>query len=218
MQKKGLLVAIEGIDGSGKSSLIHEIARIIGDGVELFLTKEPGDTELGRDLRVLLHEKKENVCDKAEFLLFAADRAQHFREKIIPALATQVSEEQKIVISDRLHYSSLAYQGYGRGLEKKIIEQVNSWAMNGIEPDLVFYIKLDFKTALERIMLRGGKLTSFETEKELFWKRVCDGFETIFQDLKNVVVLDGKKSIEELGRQASEKIIEKAKRAHESLD
>jgi len=205
VSKPGYLIAIEGIDGSGKSTLAQEIKKSLkNQSREILLTQEPGGTELGSKLRVLLHEEKKHVCDQAEYLLFATDRSQHFEQVIIPAL-----EQNKIIISDRLSDSSLAYQGYGRGLDIPMIKQINQWAMRNIEPDLVFYIKLDFKTALERIMLRAQKLTSFETEQELFWQRVIKGFETIFKNRKNVVTLDGTETPEELAKQATQEILKR---------
>lgn len=203
----GFLISVEGIDGTGKSSLVHALSKKLDEyQLKTFVTKEPGATNLGRDLRVILHERKEDVCDTAEFLLFAADRAQHFFEMIIPQL-----EAGTIIISDRMNDSSVAYQGFGRGLDIPMIKAINKWAMCNIEPDLIFYIELDFKTALERIMLRGGKLTSFEKEQELFWKRVNDGFKTIFKDRTHVVVLDGKKTLEELTEIATQKVLELVK-------
>jgi len=210
MKDKGLLVAIEGIDGSGKSSLANALEKsLLENNLEVLLTKEPGDTELGRQLRVFLHENKEHICDQAEYLLFAADRAQHFETVIIPAL-----EKKKVIISDRLADSSLAYQGYGRGLDLDMIKQINRWAMRNIEPDIVFYIKLDLKTALSRITQRGAKLTSFEAEAEHFFKRVSDGFDTIFKNRSHVVFLDGKNSIETLTQQATEHILKRLSPRH----
>ena len=203
MDKKRLLIAIEGIDGCGKTSLAHALKKSLEkEGHKILLTKEPGDTTLGRNLRTILHEEKSSTCDLAEYLLFAADRAQHFEQMIIPAL-----EQETIVISDRMADSSLAYQGYGRNLDIQMIREVNQWAMQNITPDLIFYIKLDFPTALKRIMQRGNKLTSFETEEELFWKRVSDGFEIIFKNRKNVVAMNGNDSIESLAKQAIKEII-----------
>src|SRR5690606_13070752 len=129
-------------------------------GYETILTKEPGDSPLGKTLRAILQEKKVSVCPKAEFLLFAADRAQHFDEVVMPAL-----QQNKIVISDRLADSSLVYQGYGRGLDKTLIEQVNTWAMNNIKPDLTLYITLPPAVAAARLAQRAS-LSSFEKEQQ----------------------------------------------------
>ena len=207
MKNKGLLISLEGIDGSGKSSLATSLEKALTkNNLDVILTKEPGDTPLGKDLRKILHEEKEKTCDKAEYLLFAADRAQHFETLVIPAL-----NDGKIVLSDRLADSSVAYQGYGRGLDINMIKSINQWAMASVEPDIVFYIKIDIETALPRIVKRGETLTSFETEKKLFWEKVSSGYDEMFKNRKNVVTLDGTKSIDELTKQATKYVLERTK-------
>ena len=198
MDKKGLLIALEGIDGAGKSLLGKNLYNaFIEKNINIILTKQPGGTILGKKLRTILHEEKELVSDLSEFLLFAADRAQHFEQIVIPAL-----KQDKIIISDRLSDSSLAYQGYGRNLDKEKIKIVNKWAMQNIEPDLIFYIEIDTKTAHERIFKRNIELTSFEKEKSEFWEKTIDGYNQIFKNKKNVYYLDGKKTPEEIKKEA----------------
>jgi dTMP kinase len=171
---KGILIAIEGIDGSGKSTF----ARHLYDALQqtyshVKLTKEPGDTEAGKKIRELVQNQQEPLDPTAEFLLFAADRAEHFSKMIIPLL-----NENYIVISDRLSDSSLAYQGYGRGLDKKMIQSTNAWAMQDVKPDLTIFIKVSVDTALERIQKRNEALTTFE--KKEFLTKVADGFEKMY--------------------------------------
>jgi dTMP kinase len=125
--------------------------------------------------------------------LFAADRAQHFEEVVCPAIS-----QGKLVISDRLADSSLAYQGYGRGIDRLLIDQTNQWAMQSIKPDLIFYLKIDPKIAYQRVIARNEKLTSFESEKLEFWYKVAHGFETIFANRKDVITLDATLSPYEL--------------------
>ncbi len=200
MQNKqtGLLVVFEGIDGSGKSSLAtsstQELKKL---GHEVVLTKEPGGTDFGKNLRSILQQRSHEISPKAEFLLFAADRAQHVAQLVLPAL-----NSGKIVISDRMSDSALAYQGYGRGLDKEMIKSVNSWAMGDLEPDLIFYLKIDYKTAFARTIRRNEQLTDFEKEKSEFFDKVIHGFDKIFEEknkLKNnVIILDATKTQEEL--------------------
>ncbi len=205
MEKKGLLVSLEGIDGSGKSLLAQNIfKKLTEQNIPVVLTKQPGGTNLGLKLRQILHEEKDNVCDLAEYFLFAADRAQHIKDIIIPAL-----NSGKIIISDRMADSSLAYQGYGRNLNIENIKSVNNWAMQNIEPDLILYIKIDIKTAQDRIFKRNESLTSFEKEKTEFWEKVIVGYEKIFKDRKNVITLDGTLSPEKLTTLAITEIINK---------
>jgi dTMP kinase len=204
MNKKyhGFLVVIEGIDGAGKSTLAQFLYnKLMQHGYEAILTKEPGDSPLGKTLRTILQEKKVSVCPKAEFLLFAADRAQHFDEVVIPAL-----QQNKIVISDRLSDSSLVYQGYGRGLDKTLIEQVNTWAMNNIKPDLTLYITLPASVAAARLAQRTT-LSSFEKEQQEFLHKVIQGFETLYKNRTDVLTLDGTQPINDLTAQAAETII-----------
>jgi dTMP kinase len=107
---RGKFITIEGIDGCGKSTLAENLTGALTKiGAPVLLTKEPGGSELGKSLRKILQEQHYPVCDKAEYLMFASDRAQHYKQLIQPALAAG-----KIVISDRWGDSSVAYQGYGR--------------------------------------------------------------------------------------------------------
>ena len=203
MNKKSLLITMEGIDGCGKSSLSQSLVKSLAqNNIDTLLTKEPGSTNLGKKIRDILHSKEFATCEKSEYLLFASDRAQNFEKIIKPAL-----KKNKVIVSDRSGYSSLAYQGYGRRLNKEIIKKVNEWVTDKILYDLIFYIKIDIPTAMDRITQRGGSLTSFEVEKELFWQRVSDGFDEIFKNMKNVIVLNSKKTIEELTKITTKKVL-----------
>ena len=182
----GRLITFEGIDGSGKTSLTQCLSSSLKQQeLPVVITKEPGGTQLGQSLREIVHTKKEPICDEAEFLLFAADRAQHFAQCIIPEL-----EKGSIVISDRLADSSLAYQGYGRGMDKRMISKINEWAMHHIAPDLTIYMRIDPVIALERVQKRKEAITAIEQEKLDFWQRVADGYDEIFANRSDVVVLD----------------------------
>ncbi len=180
-----ILVTFEGIDGSGKSTLARDLfAALQAAGHDVVLTKEPGGTELGRTIREKLDAG--NIDPKAEFLLFAADRAQHFSELVLPALAAG-----KIVLSDRMADSSLAYQGYGRGLSKNMIARVNTWAMQERMPDVTFFVDVAIDVALERITRTRATKTTFEEEQIDFWQRVRDGYSQIFSTRDNVITVDG---------------------------
>jgi len=195
LQNKGLLITVEGIDGSGKTTFINGLHQyFINNNFPVTLTKEPGKTILGRELRALL-EKPITLCHKAEFLLFAADRAQHFNDLIIPDL-----NAKKIIISDRMADSSLAYQGYGRGLDLEMLKKINSWVMQGIEPDIIFYLKINLDTALERINKRNETITNFE--KKSLMQKVSAGYDEIFKNKNNVIVLDANLLPEEVLQKA----------------
>lgn len=188
---KGLLIAIEGIDGSGKSTLARNLSSALhNEHYDALLTKEPGDTQLGKKIRDVVQTQTIPLASKAEYLLFAADRAQHFTEIIIPALA-----QKKLILSDRLSDSSLAYQGYARGLELNQLQSINSWAMNAIVPDLTLFVRIPVTTALTRVKNRGT-LSAFE--KESFLNKVANGFEALYKNRTDVMIIDGTQSEEYL--------------------
>lgn len=196
-QSNGILVVIEGIDGSGKTTLMYNLAaKLTAARYSACTTKEPGDTQLGKQLRTLLQEKPVPVTAKAEYLLFAADRAQHVEEVIKPALSSG-----KIVLCDRMGDSSVVYQGYGRGLDIAMIKSINAWALDGLQPDLTFYVRIPHDVAFARLKARG-KLSSFEQEAETFTSKLLDGFETVYASRNDVVTLDGMLTPEALAEQA----------------
>lgn len=194
--KHGLLIAIEGIDGSGKTTLAQKLyTSLCKESFDTLLTKEPGGTMVGQTIRELVQKQDAPLNPRAEFLLFAADRAQHFAEVVIPAV-----NNKKIVISDRLADSSLAYQGYARGLDKEFITQVNTWAMNTIQPDFIIYVRIPVSIALERIT-KTRALSAFE-KKISFLESVAHGFDTMYENKCNVITLDGTESQESLTNKA----------------
>lgn len=190
MLSTGRFMAIEGIDGCGKSTLAQGIARELTKiGSHVVLTKEPGGSQLGKYLRDILNTLQNQalpVCDQSEYLLFAADRAQHFKQVIEPALRSGST-----VISDRWADSSVAYQGYGRGLDIKMIKSINSWVTNAMTPDLIFYIRIEPQVALSRVKGRNFDLTAFEKEKLDFWTKVCAGYDQTLAGRAEVRILDG---------------------------
>lgn len=198
--QKGLLITVEGIDGSGKSVLCKGLQQELAQSYDVLLTKEPGSTLLGKGLRNTLLQKDVPVCDKAEFLLFATDRAQHFCQVILPELS-----KNNIIISDRMADSSLVYQGYGRNLDTTILTTINKWAMNNRQPDLVFYLKIDAEKAYQRMAERNIPLNSFEKEVEFMYK-LSKGFDTLVAPRDNVVTLDALQSPEILVKMATESI------------
>ena len=142
---RGLFVAFEGGDGGGKTTQIELAAEWVGkQGWEVVRTREPGGTELGRDLREMLLHSGE-VSPRAEALLFAADRAQHVQRLIEPAL-----NAGKVVITDRFMASSIAYQGQGRELGTREIRDLSLWATGGLVPNLTVLLDMDPLAAAQR--------------------------------------------------------------------
>lgn len=192
----GLLISLEGVDGSGKSTLATSLFQELSKrDLPAILTKEPGGTPLGDLIRPVVLQRNCRIDPKAEYLLFAAGRAQHFDELVLPAL-----KNGSIVISDRMADSSLVYQGYGRGLGLTMLETINTWAMSNRTPDITFYLRLSVDQALERIALRNKNITDFE-EKELLQKSI-NGFEAIFKNKPHVITLDATETPQTLLEQA----------------
>ncbi len=198
----GILIVLEGIDGSGKSTLARTLFDTLkNNSFPVLLTKEPGGSPLGNIVRPCLQEQQLSICPQAEFLLFAADRAQHFQEVVIPAL-----DNNMIVISDRMADSSLVYQGYGRGLNRTMLENINSWAMQTIKPDLIFYLKIDYATALQRIQQRNHAITRFEKD-HLFLQKTVDGFDELYTNRSDVITLNAQESLEAIQTKAQQYLI-----------
>lgn len=189
--KRGILIAIEGIDGSGKTTLAKNIhTSLEQQGFSTMLTREPGDSDLGKEVRQLVCAQNIAISSKAQYLLFAVDRAQHFTERILPALA-----DNKIIICDRLSDSSLAYQGYGNGLDIEMIKSINQWTMQNIVADITIFVRIPVQTALERCSSRGS-LSAYE--KTEFLERVAQGFEEIYRNSDDVIIIDGNQSQENM--------------------
>lgn len=159
-------VALEGPEGCGKSTQ----ARAVAAALDAVLTRETGGTPVGERLRGILHDVSVVDLDpRAEALMIAADRAQHLATVVRPALSAG-----RHVVSDRSVYSSLAYQGYGRGLPVAEVRAINDWAVRGTWPDLVVLLEVPPEVLAAR--MRERDLDRFEREHDAFHERVADGF------------------------------------------
>jgi dTMP kinase len=178
----GRYVVLEGAEGCGKSTHAARLAAELG----AVLTRETGGTAIGGRIREILHDTAvTELTARAEALLVAADRAQHSAQVLRPSLAAG-----RHVVSDRSVYSTLAYQGYGRGLDLADVRRVNEWALDNCWPDLVLLLDVA-PDQLERRM-RGRELDRFEREDAGFHARVRDGFcRMADEDPRRWVVLDG---------------------------
>jgi dTMP kinase len=193
----GRLCAIEGIDGAGKTTLLEKLKKKFEEtDLNVIFTREPGATELGHKIRSLLISDLGFKSSVAEYLLFAADRARHFAQKIIPAL-----QAGTIVISDRMADSSLAYQGYVKGVNREMIQKINAWCMQGIEPDLVIYLRITPEQAKHRISTTRAEQTKFEQEYFDRMQMLFDAFEQIFAQRKNALIIDGMQDVDVIAQQ-----------------
>jgi dTMP kinase len=175
-------IALEGSEGCGKST--H--SQRLGDAIGAVVSRETGGTPVGERLRAILHDTTVlELDDRAETLIVAADRAQHMAEVVRPALSSG-----QHVVSDRSVYSTLAYQGYGRGLPLDAVRSINEWAMGDIWPDLVVLLTIPPDVTAER--MRRRQLDRFEQAGDDFHTRVEHGFTAMAADEPaRWVVVDG---------------------------
>jgi dTMP kinase len=175
-------IALEGLEGCGKSTHTTRL----GQHLDAVITREPGGTRIGTELRAILANPDNVEMDRrTEALLMAADRAQHMAEVIAPALA-----RGQHVVSDRSIYSTLAYQGYGRQLGTTDLLAISQWALRDRLPDIVIYIDVPTDVLNERLAKRD--LDRFEREGVEFFARIAQGFSELRQaDPERWIVIDG---------------------------
>jgi dTMP kinase len=180
-------IAFEGLDGCGKSTQ----ARLLAEALGAELTHEPGSTPLGVRLRHELLHTEEEVSPRAEMLLYAADRAQHVHQFVRPLL-----DVGECVVTDRSVWSSVAYQGFGRGLGAPLVQRVNDAALEGLWPHAVVLIDVPRRTLRARL---DRELDRIESAPESFHNSVADGFQVLATQHQWLVV-DGTASVQEVQR------------------
>jgi dTMP kinase len=204
----GRLITLEGLDGSGKSTqLALEAERLRASGRRVTITREPGGTALGQRVReVVLHSARDGVTPLAELSLMFAARAQHIEHLILPAL-----EAGDLVLCDRFTDSSVAYQGYGRGVPLEAIRGLENWLCQGVRPDLTLVLEIDAEAAArrtgERNQAASEPATRFEQEGIDFFERVRRGYEEIArQEPERVRVVNGRGAIPGVHEQVREAV------------
>lgn len=198
---RGLFITFEGPDGSGKSTQIKKLADYLSEQkINYIQTREPGGTIISDKIReLLLNPDHKEMINETEVLLYAASRAQHVREKIMPAL-----EQGKVVLCDRFVDASIAYQGYGLDIPIDKIEQINDFATGGLIPNRSYMIDLPVIESRKRLLLRQGQefsvdLDRIEQKKQSYHETVREGFHKIYKNNKDrICLIDGDQSIDEI--------------------
>lgn len=196
--KNGLFITFEGADGCGKTTQIELLDKYLrGRGVNTLLTREPGGKGLGVKLREILLNYDGEVSPTAESFLFLADRAQHIDCIIKPALKAGT-----IVLCDRHTDSTIAYQGYGRGLDLNRIKSLNEIATGGLKPDLTIVFDIDVETSMQRVGKEKDRMESAGVE---FFNRVREGYLQIAKsEPERVKVINSSDTIENIHNQVVE--------------
>ncbi|MDX1919604.1 MAG: dTMP kinase [Candidatus Caenarcaniphilales bacterium] len=204
----GLFITIEGPDGSGKSTQVEKLAALANKNTNKnnwILTKNPGGTSLGIKIRkLLLEDTSVNLHPIAELFMYMADRAQHVNEVVKPAL-----KDGKIVICDRFIDSTVAYQGYARGLDKELISNLNNLATQNIKPDLTIILDVSPEIGLKRASLKyNGSHDKLEAEGLDFQRKVREGFLELAQkEIRKFRVINTEElTIEEVHQKILEEI------------
>lgn len=204
----GVFITFEGPDGSGKSTQIGLLAdHLRAAGHDVLLTREPGGTPIGDQIRTVLHDvANTEMVSEAEILLYSASRAQLVGQVIRPAL-----DRGMVVLSDRYADSTIAYQGYGRGLDLEALRQITAFATGGLTPDLTVFLDIPVEEGLERkrrgMALEAGEWNRLDQEPVELHQRVRRGYlEMVAADPERWLVVDARGSIEDVQRKIREAV------------
>ena len=198
---KTKFITLEGIEGSGKTSSIKSITNLLDDkGISYVVTREPGGSSIGSELRSILLDPQTNISSEVELMLMLADRKDHVEQVIVPNLKTG-----NWVISDRFMDSSFAYQGGGRKLDKKMIDSFSKNLSLPI-PDLTLLFDVPVEISLSRVKARG-ELDRFEQEEIDFHNRIREVYlELAEQNVNRIQIIDSSQAIEDMLKSVEEKI------------
>ena len=204
------LITLEGVEGSGKSTLIQYLKELIESiGKKVIVTREPGGIEISEQIRsVILDTENTKMDGRTEALLYAAARRQHLVERIIPAL-----KEGNVVLCDRFIDSSLAYQGYARGLGIDEVLSINEFAIGSFMPNLTLYLDLDPQIGLSRIRKnKGREVNRLDLEEISFHLKVREGYEEVIKRFPDRIVrVDANQELDKVFLDTKQILLEKLK-------
>ncbi|MGA0210395.1 MAG: dTMP kinase [Pontimonas sp.] len=199
----GLFITFEGGDGSGKTTQINLLASWLeSEGHTVVITREPGGTDLGTELRNIILHREGFIAPRAEALLYAADRSHHIHTLVRPAL-----QRGEIVVQDRYLDSSVAYQGAGRVLDPTEVRNISLWATENLMPDLTVVLDVPASVAKERQAAGERQYDRLEAEAEDFHTRVRESYLALAaEEPHRFLVIDGESSIEEIHQAIVDKV------------
>ncbi len=207
MLRRGIFISLEGVEGCGKSTQAKLLADYVSElGYPVILTHEPGGTPIAEQIRaILLDPQNTDMTATTELLLYLASRAQHTSQLILPALS-----EGKIVVCERFSEATLVYQGYARGFDLNLLEQVNRIATRGLETDLTLILDLDAADGFSR--KAGSSLDRLENEDADFHNKVREGYLKIAQkEPQRIKVINAQDSIQNVHNQIKRYVEQKIK-------
>jgi dTMP kinase len=196
MKTKSLFITFEGCDGCGKTTVVKEVAKkLTAKKIPILVTREPGGSKIAEQIRNIILDKNNTEEDpRTEALLYAASRRQHLVEIVLPAL-----KAGKTVLSDRYLDSSLAYQGYARGIGIDEVYSINAFAIDGRLPDMTFFLDLSPEEGLKRIAANAKReVNRLDLEKLPFHKKVYEGYQILLKKYpKRIIRIDASRTVEE---------------------
>lgn len=203
---RGIFITMEGPEGAGKTTIIHMLGKALQqEGYQVLLTREPGGIPISEQIREVILNKDNTAMDsRTEALLYAAARRQHLVEKVMPAL-----EKGSIVLCDRFIDSSLAYQGYARGLDIEEVYNINKFAIGDMMPDATFFFDIKPEEGLRRIQSNGDReINRLDLEALEFHEKVYEGYQVTINRWKDrFIIIDADRTIEEVFQETKNQLL-----------
>ena len=201
-----MFITFEGPEGAGKTTILARIAERLKQQFDVLVTREPGGIKIAEEIRtVILNPNHINMHDRTEALLYAAARSQHYYERVAPAI-----QQNKIVICDRFIDSSLAYQGYARGLGIEEVKKINEFAIGHIMPDCTILFDLDPAIGLERITTNNRESNRLDKESLAFHMKVREGYLKVAEMYPNrIVIINAEDTIDKVEQQVWQVVYER---------